>query len=110
MFSRPIVLNLDGIDANESKRRLLSETYTEEEKLKLANILKITYNTETEDGPDKSEIISKEVVKATDLLLELKLVHSKPLAVSRDAGVSDSISIEFDNSIWDDPETEIEVN
>lgn len=64
--------------------------------------------TDAEDGAEKSEIAQKEVVTATDRLLELRLVHSNPAAVSREG--SDRISIKFDKSIWSDPDTDFEVN
>ena len=57
-------------------------TYSAEERLKLANILTVEFKTDAEDGQEKSEIIGKEVVKATDRFLELKLTHSLPAAVS----------------------------
>ena len=81
----------------------MKETYTAEEKLKLAEILTVEYNTEleAEDGDEISSIARKEVVTATDRLLEIKLVHSLPAAVSREG--TDTITIKFDESIWDDP-------
>lgn len=46
-FSRSIVLNLDSVglegETGQAKRRVLSETYSAEEKLKLAKILTIEY-------------------------------------------------------------------
>ena len=69
-FSRSIVLDLDsvGLDNEQgpAKRRILSEIYSAEEKLKLANILTIEYQTDAEDGEERSQIARKEVVTATD--------------------------------------------
>ena len=64
----------------------------------------------TDDGPDKSEVIEKEVIAATDRLLEFKLTYSKPEAVSRDQNEKDTITIKFDQSVWYDPNSDVEVN
>ena len=49
------------------------------------------------DSPYKSEIVGIEVIKATDFLLEFKLTHSMPAAVSRDQSEDkDTITIKFD--------------
>ena len=86
----------------------MKETYTDEEKEKLANILEIEYQTETEEGPLRSEIIEKKVEKATDRLIEIRLVHSKPAAVSRES--KDEIYIKFNDTYFDDPLTEVSIN
>ena len=72
---------------------MLEETYTLEQRQKLAQILKVEYQSVTDDGPDKSEVIEKEVITATDRLLEFKLTYSKPEAVSRDQNEKDTITI-----------------
>ena len=117
-FSRAIKLNLDPTNNSAElvdkksgeKGRQLSKFYSEEEKELLAQLLTIEYDSSTDDGQEKSQIVGKEVVTATDTLLEIKLTHSKPAAVSRDIDDRDTITIRFDQSIWDDPLTEVEVN
>ena len=56
----------------------------------------------------RSEIIDKKVEKATDRLFEIRLVHSKPAAVSREG--TDQIYIKFNDTYFDDPLTEVSVN
>ena len=90
-------------------------TYTAEEREQIANIIVIKYESESGDGdesnPEEISVISKvEVTKATSTLLEFKLTHSVPLAVSRDPSIPDSLSISFDKKYFSDPLTEFEVN
>ena len=86
----------------------MKEVYTDKEKEKLVNILEIEYQTEAEEGPLRSEIIEKKVEKATDRLIEIRLVFSKPAAVSRES--TDSITIKFNDFYFEDPLTEVKVN
>ena len=50
------------------------------------------------------------MIAATDRLLEFKLTYSKPEAVSRDQIEKDTITIKFDQSVWYDPNSDVEVN
>lgn len=121
-FSRAIVINLDAEVATESagkqadgslsqgvttggSRRQLRETYTEEEKVALAKIIKVDYQTDTEEDQEKSIVTDKVVTFASDRVIELQLTFSLPAAVSRDS--IDKIVIEFDEAIWNDPLTDI---
>ena len=61
---------------------MLQDTYSEEDKVKLAGLLKVEYHSSTEEGQERSEIVGIEVITATDTLLELKLTHSNPAVVS----------------------------
>ena len=110
-FSRAILINFDKPEEKSEKlRRYLREAYTAEEKEQLASIIKVVYTSEAEEGTETSVVSSVMVVTATSTLIELKLTHSKPLAVSQDPSTPDNISISFDESYFSDPLAEFKIN
>lgn len=114
-FSREFILILDDeddADEGENERRLLQavkETYTDDEKAKIAKLIKIELVTGNE-SEDRAAIMSVEVVEATAKMLEFQIQYTNPLAISLDPSDQDSLEISFTGSLFKDPLSEMEIN
>ena len=90
---------------------MADQTYTEEERKQLANIIIIDYDTQADEEDAEAPALHQvEVKEATDTLIELQMTYNNPGAVSRDPTTPDKVSISFDKRYFSDPETDLEIN
>lgn len=97
------------MSTDSKKRRLATETYTEAEKEQISKLLNIKYDTAAE-GEEVPEIAEVQLVEATKTYLEFLFSFTIPLAVSKDPNDADTLTIEFDDSLFKDPLTDLDVN